>query len=118
MIPPAGTAGTIGPAWPSYTARARCPEGEVWVRLAWEGGRPLHCYVNSGKAGTMGQGVGDGYGRLISELLRHEPADRVIELLRGISHDRSGGLEGASIADAVAIGLEKILAYRLRERAA
>lgn len=102
-------------AWPSYTVKVEAPEATVFVRLAYEDGRPRHLWVGCGKAGSTAAGMADALSRVCSKYLRHSSVGSLVYSLRGITHDRSGQHEAASVPDAVGIALEAIREYRDQE---
>jgi hypothetical protein len=88
--------------------KVSCPEGEVYLRVAFVEGRPHHVYPFCGKAGTAVASIADALGRLASRLLqRGEPVEDIIAMMSGITHDRSTiHYDALSLSDAIARGLE------------
>jgi len=102
-------------AWPSWTVRVEAPEGVVYVRLAYQDGHPRHIGIQCGKSGGIAAGFASLLGRWGSKALRpcpkcgyHVTVSSLVRSARGITHDRSGNHEAASMPDAIGRALEMI----------
>lgn len=93
-------------AVPGITYRQKTPLGTAFITVTDNGetGQPLEVFVNVGKAGSDTMAVAEGYGRLLSLILRLlsplSPRDRVVEIvgqLGGIGGGRRVGFGPNSI---------------------
>lgn len=98
---------------PTIMPRVTCPEGTLFLRVAYRDGRPQDVFAFCGKAGTAVASTADALSRLASRLLQMgEPIEDIIKMLSGITHDRSTPLYDAlSLSDAIARGLEIAMEY-------
>lgn len=99
-------------AYEGNTTEWDCPEGTVFVTIAAENGS-IWVDTKVGKAGTPLNSDAFAISALVGTAIRHGiPAEKLIKLLRGVSHEDSNHLlarskKGAlSLSDAIGKALE------------